>query len=89
MWLSVFTKTESPASLDRRKDSRPPAVKFAPANRSQQRVNQAIEKMLARDYPALAAPDRFLGVVFNADEGYSGILKESLTPLGSLLKSIA
>src|SRR6266576_5562264 len=31
---SVFTKTESPASLDRRKDARPPAVKFAPANRS-------------------------------------------------------
>src|SRR5882672_10560965 len=31
---SVFTKTESPAFLDQRKDSRPPAVKFAPANRS-------------------------------------------------------
>ncbi len=25
-----FTKTEPPASLDRRKDSRPPAVEFAP-----------------------------------------------------------
>ena len=49
-------------SLDRRKDSRPPAVKFAPANRSQHRVNQAIEKMLQRDYPAAAAPNRFLGV---------------------------
>jgi hypothetical protein len=30
----VFTKTESPASLDRlAKSSRPPAVGFAPANR--------------------------------------------------------
>ena len=31
---SVLTKTESPASLDQlAKSSRPPAVKFAPANR--------------------------------------------------------
>ena len=31
---SIFTKTESPASLDQlARGSRPPAVKFAPANR--------------------------------------------------------
>jgi hypothetical protein len=30
--------------------------------RGQQRVDQAVEKMLERDHPAAAAPDRFLGV---------------------------
>ena len=30
--------------------------------RCQHRVNQTIEKMLARDYPASAAPNRFLSV---------------------------
>jgi hypothetical protein len=97
-----FTETESPPSLDRRKDSRPPAVKlylgrcprlstvtltaqpamsrfpiapfaaceplerFRPqateCSRCQRRVNHAIEKMLERDQPASAVPNRFLGV---------------------------
>jgi hypothetical protein len=57
--LSVFTKTESPASLGRfAKGSRPPAVKFAPLRTALNYLGQA-----ARSFAAMSlysASDSFL-----------------------------